>query len=592
MPKKLKARPANGPAPTLIVRGRQRGALPTLLLLSASPAFVGCSDSPPSQNVDGRVRGELHIYRVNYDDGRSSREFYLAPDEHTPATTRLVFAEDPGLEPWTRLEVWGPQTTDGVKVTRFEVEPADDVASQTQALTTVTPRPRTVGFVLMDVGSGVNLSAESARAAVFGNRSPTQAGLNQYYREVSYGAVELSGEILGPAMTSALGSCQQSTLALIENGWPEQFGQTFNHWLTYIGSKYASCGWTGIGGEGTASRPARTSWFNGSSGCTVLAQEFGHNFGLMHSGSLTCDGASFADDPLTCMGSEFGNRNTVMGSGCAHLNAHEKWYQGYFGGCNAVRVAASGTFTLYPTELPCDGVQALQIPMPKARPFKNTSGATTQVTLTQYYLELRTKTGIDGNVTTPNVMVTVGADVPRPLKTSQFTWNLDMDPGTTSADGMVAGQTFEDPAGGLSFTVQDVSATHATINVTMADDSGTSTCMDGSTFTPPGSSDCSSLPSGGSSGAAGTGGAAGMGGAAGASGSGGRGGGEGTAGHTNTGGDESGGAPSGSGGGPTATASGAGCGCRTTPTRARRLGEGAFALLAAALMLRRRRAGA
>jgi hypothetical protein len=322
-------------------------------------------------------------------------------------------------------------------VARFELEATAAAGEGVAVEELVSPmkRSQTVGFVLMDVGSGVNLTADAAKTAIFGTRAPTGAGLNQYYSEVSYGGFGFTGDILGPVTITTLGTCQQSAITMIENGWAAQFGKQYDHWMTYIGSQFASCGWSGIGGEGTAARPAYGSWYNGSAGCTVLAQEVGHNLGMMHSGSLSCSGQSFADDPHTCSGSEYGDRNTVMGSGCAHLGAYEKWYEGFLGGCNALRATATGTYTLLPTETPCDGVQALQIPMPKSRGFHNTSGTNTEVTLSKYYLELRTKTGIDGAVSAPFVMVTVAGDIAPSNKASTFTWILDMKPSGVPCNG-------------------------------------------------------------------------------------------------------------------------------------------------------------
>lgn len=493
-------------------------ASPIALTISAF-SLASCSNANGESETssDGALHGELHIYRINYLDGHSEREFYLAPDDKTPADTRLIFGGDPELDPWTRVRVWGSSTPEGFKVTRYETEPVDeDLASTSAAILNPTKKTRTVGFVIMDpTGQGVNLTTANAQTAIFGTRTATQAGLNQFYTEVSYGGLSFSGEILGPVTVTTLGTCQQSAITQIENGWASQFGKTFNHWMTYIGQNYTSCGWSGIGGEGTASRPASGSWYNASTGCTVLAQEVGHNLGMMHSNSLRCSGASFADDPLTCTGAEYGNRHSVMGSGCGHLTAYDKWYEGFFQGCNAVRATASGTYTLLPTEIACDGVQALQIPMPKTRPFRNTQGVNTTVNLSKYYLELRTKTGIDGNESAPSVLVMVGNEVPAASKYSEFSWVLDMNPSTTNAfDGMSKGQTFNDPAGGVSFTVTELDATHATVDVTVANSSGGPTCMDGTTFAPPGPASCGTSPGMGGSGGTGGSGGSGMGGSA------------------------------------------------------------------------------
>ncbi len=482
-------------------------------LLACLPMLAACGSSGGDGEPDGSIRGELHIYRIDYLDGHSESQLFLAPNEQATAETRLHFARDPELQPWTKLKVWGTQTANAFEVERYQEQTdavTDDVGVSAEALTKVTKKTHTLGFVLMDIGNGVNLSATDASTAAFGTRAVTQAGLNQYYNETSYGGLNFTGAVLGPQKVTTIGTCNQQAVTALVQTWPTIFGTTYDHWLQYMGSNNNSCGWSGLGSEGTAARNGTGSWYNASLGCTVLNQEVGHNLGLMHSNSITCTGASFADDPQTCLGREYGDRHTVMGSGCAHLGAYEKWYEGFLGGCNAVRATASGTYTLLPTELPCDGVQALQIPMPKTRPFHNTTGVTTVVNLSKYYLELRTKVGIDGKET-PSVLVTIGGDVPASNRTSQFTWVLDMDPTTpNTAEGMTAGKSFTDPAGGVRFTVNDIDAAHATVNVTVDASSGPATCMDGTAFMGPGPQSCDATgPVGGGGSGGVTGGAGG-----------------------------------------------------------------------------------
>ena len=602
------------------------------------PLLIGCGSAGGQGEADGSIRGELHVYRIDFADGHSEREFFLAAEGKRPEDIHLQFASDPQLQPWTNLKVWGTPTKDGIRVERFQelteaTEATADVAEASEPLLKVTKKTRSVGFVMMDVGNGVKITADVANTAIFGTRTVTQAGLNQFYSEYSYGAFGFTGDILGPKTVTNLGTCQQSAIDVIEGGWPDIFGKEYDHWMQYIGSDYQSCGWGGIGGEGTAARPAYGSWYNAATDCTVLNQEVGHNLGLMHSNSITCTGAPFADDPQTCQGAEYGNRHTVMGSGCAHLGAYEKWYEGFFGGCNAVRATATGTYTLLPTEIPCDGVQALQIPMPKTRSFHNTQGTAIVVKLSKYYLELRTKTSIDGKEAGPAVLVTVGGEIPASNKTSEFTWVLDMDPTTTkTAEGMTAGKSFTDPAGGVSFTVQSVDATHATVDVTVAASTGAATCIDGSAFVGPGPTSCGTSGAGGGTGSAGasaggassggasnggTGGgvagSAGLGGAsaagaggsagvlsaggtgvAGASGGAGAGGSAGAT--TGSAGAASAGASNGSAGAPVqASPSGSdssGCSCRAAPVTPSRSALASIALLVLGYAVRRRRQGA
>ena len=167
-------------------------------------------------------------------------------------------------------------------------------------------------------------------------------------------------------------------------------------------SQVAGCGFLGVAVSGTPDRPTRDSWYNASASCVVLVQEPGHNFGMLHASSMRCGtGAtarSFVDQPMgTCTHSEYGDPYDPMGRACRHMNAYMKAFQGWFGGCNMVDVTSSGTFTINPLELPCDGVQVLQIPMPKMRPFTRSGGGGPSgiTTLTHYYVEFRASHGFD-----------------------------------------------------------------------------------------------------------------------------------------------------------------------------------------------------
>src|SRR6185503_12328716 len=204
-------------------------------------------------------------------------------------------------------------------------------------------------------------------------------------------------------------------------------------------------------------------------------------------------------------------------------NAWQKGYQGWFGGCNRVRVNSSGMYNLLPLEQACDGIQVLQVPMPvtdRRIPRSGGGGQASNDPVLFYYLELRTRTGFDQPQTSyPTVLVHVGPDYRARNQTGMHTWILDMAPsstGSNSFDGMGQGQTYTDPAGGVSFTVQSISATGATINVTVPTSMG-NTCTDGGTLASErGPTTCGTGGGGGAGGMGGMGGMGGRGGAGGA----------------------------------------------------------------------------
>jgi MYXO-CTERM domain-containing protein len=500
---------------------------------------------------DGTLQGELATYIADdFEQGVQTTKYAIR--SASGQERWLDFDRDPGIEPGARIKVWGTRLEDRMQVSSFaQLAPSLPTERITSALKNGTKFPaKRLAFVIIDIGMGSNITPENALKEIVGPSTNADPPLRNYYAEASYGTEELDGQVFGP-FSYSIGSCNTSGMPTMFRAMVDQMGGgAFNHYLWYIGSRTSSCSWSGLGEVGRPDRPANDTWYNGSSSCVVMIQEPGHNFGMQHSSSMDCGSVPFHDTPDgNCTHSEYGDRYDPMGGGCRHMNAWQKTYNGWLQGCNMVRVRSSGTYTLVPLELGCDGAQVLQIPAPKTRTFMRSGGggSATNDMLTHYYLELRTKTGIDASLTTTNpvaapaVHVRISGDIRGRADRGLHTWILDMDPATSNFDGLGVGKTFEDPAGGVSFTITELDATHATVNVTMTANGGGPVCMDGTTaFTPPGPGveSCNagiSTPGGGIGGAGGTtptGGTTGAGGRGGTTGAAGRGGTTGSAGTT------------------------------------------------------------
>jgi MYXO-CTERM domain-containing protein len=279
---------------------------------------------------------------------------------------------------------------------------------------------------------------------------------------------------------------------------------------------------------------------------------------MTHEPIMTCPSkAVFMDDPTQCTHKEYGSTLSFMGNGAHHVSAYHAVAQGWLSKCNGVKVGGTGgKYNLLPLETPCDGTQVIQVKAPKSRaaPAKGDRQGSAP-TLTHYYLELRTPVGFDSKVG-PMVVVSIGPDFDL-QRSAPYVYVLDNTPGDSQGTvngGLTAGQTFTDPAGGVSFTVSAIDNTHAEVTITGAG-TGSDTCLDGSAFTLPGpdATSCVAIGSGGGAGGGtsttggnsstggtgGTGGKAGTGGAGGKAGSGGSGG---------KGGASGGGASAGAGG--------------------------------------------
>jgi hypothetical protein len=485
----------------------------------------GQSDAAPSYQ-DGSLLGELGAYTSDDFEGGSETRFVLR--DRQGRERPLIFNDAPDIAPGTNVRVWGAETPEGFRVLRvLALEP--EIVSVTSALRNAAPFPaRAFAFVLVDLGGGVNTTADAA----MGRLITAADSIRNYYLTDSFGTQDVTAQVFGP-ITYTINGCGTSQLA---TDLRPMIQGTFQHYLWYLGSRQTACGWTGLASLGTPDKPSRDTWYNASTSCVVLVQEPGHNFGMQHSSSLACPGAPLADDPNTCVASEYGDPFDPMGGGCRHMNAWQKDYQGWFGGCNGVTVSSSGTFTLLPLEQRCDGVQFLKIPAPKTRMFMRPAGgggsASTE-TFSHYYVELRTGQDFDGilgnrTALAPQVLIHIGGDRRARTQRGLHTFLLDMTPTTTGTAGRAdsalgVGKTFSDPAGGLSITVQAVSAAQATIRVDIPGGTLGPTCLDDSAFTAPGPGQeaCSApVPTGvggapGGTGAAGAGGAPGGTGAAG-----------------------------------------------------------------------------
>jgi hypothetical protein len=474
-------------------------------LLVALGAMACSGDPVPA----GAVRGELVRYVASFHQGDSAgdgqeniakpyKESYALRPIGSDREVPLTFEADPGALAGLLLDVWGREREGAIAVERFQVvgDPAPVETVQRGIIDGAAYRPRSFAFVLVDTSGGrvpVALSSAAASERLFGTTPGTTPSVRQYYIEASYGRQDVTGQVFGP-LPFAMTGC--NTTALAQALTPMIEG-VFDHYLFYIHPRNTACSWTGLAQGGRPERPSKNTWYNAASGCVVLVQEPGHNLGMSHSSSMKCPSSPFVDEPSTvCSHQEYGDRYDPMGGGCGHMNAFQKAYQGWFDRCNLVEATASGTFTLLPVEVACDGVQALQVPMPRTRSFSHAGGITE---LTHYYLELRAPLGMDHRLTQQTVVqVRVSNDTRSRTQRGVRTWFLDMNPGTAALDGLGAGESFADPTGSPRFIVESLGPNSASVRVEIdGGGTGAPTCFDGTVLegSGPGPDSCAAGPS-------------------------------------------------------------------------------------------------
>jgi MYXO-CTERM domain-containing protein len=76
------------------------------------------------------------------------------------------------------------------------------------------------------------------------------------------------------------------------------------------------------------------------------------------------------------------------------------------------------------------------------------------------------------------------------MRGGRMTWVIDTNPATPAIDGLRQGESFMDPAGGVSFSVQALGPTGASVKVDVPAGMGGAVCLDGSAFAPPGVESC------------------------------------------------------------------------------------------------------
>ena len=272
--------------------------------------------------------------------------------------------------------------------------------------------------------------------------------------ENSYGQTWLTGDVVGwytiPVSST---TCDHAGIASAARHAATAAGVTLANYARHVFTfPQNACTWWGLGTVGGSPSQA---WINGSLQLRVVAHEMGHNFGLYHSHSWDCGAAVLTG---TCTLSDYGDTFDVMGSASSnHFNAFQKERLGWLGAGaspSIMTVTTSGTYTIDPYARP-GGVKALKI----------LQSATTN---SYYYLEFRQAFGFDAPVSSyPNVVNGVLTHTASP-SSGDSSRLLDMTPVTSSwyDPALATGQSYYDPAAGLTMTTAWANGTSAGVTVT------------------------------------------------------------------------------------------------------------------------------
>lgn len=259
------------------------------------------------QAQEASVEGTLEVLVEDRHDRTSVTHYHVNTGAERIA---LQFADgEPSVNPGQRVRARGTRSGGVLALRKADLEA--DVAAYPIAL----DRQVMVAIVTFTDKPTPSVSNESAATVAL---DWAASG----WKEYSSQKLNITGQVVGPIAVpfSSAEFCAStaSTINLsstIDQEIIRQAGISPYYPTTNVMYAFPSsgCPWWGLGMVG-----GTRTWVNGDFQYQVVAHELGHNWGLYHSKSLRCDGASCASD-------EYGDDHDIMGSGQnAHPNAFQK----------------------------------------------------------------------------------------------------------------------------------------------------------------------------------------------------------------------------------------------------------------------------
>jgi len=316
----------------------------------------------------------------------------------------------------------------------------------------------------------------SLNTAVFGSL-PTKSA-KEFYNEASFGQQQLAGIVADNGSGGFLLSkqlqgvdsgghpnCDINVIATAAanaaraRGYPIDAGgnpMAPYTGLLYVFNSVGGCGWAGLAYVGWP-----RAYSNNTSALWVIGHELGHNFGLLHAGSVRCAGVAMGCGPSASV-AEYGDPFSTMGnsSNTGHFNAMQKDLLGWTTPAQRKNHASgTATYTLNPIE--SGGLTTYGVRIPTSS-FSRT-----------YWIEYRQPVGTFDAFIKPPTYPNAGAQVrvQSPFdKTSgsDDTELVDLTPATGSFGdaALLAGQTYTDAIYGVSISVLSATASALTVQVT------------------------------------------------------------------------------------------------------------------------------
>ncbi len=442
------------------------------------------------------IVGTLRLGHADNFDGSPS-EFFFAVVTDDGRHVRVSLGTLLGvLENGMRVSVTGGMlAADEIAPTDIKILAPASAAALGGAITSAAPV--TTSYLVIPIKFPTGGTGTVADPYVYGADPFTPASLNtavfgalptksakEFYKEASFGLQQLSGvtadngsggflkaTVAKPATCDigVIASAAESAAAAA----PAHYNVASYTGVLYVFNNVGGCGWAGLAYVGWA-----RAYSNNTSALWVIGHELGHNFGLLHAGSLRCTGAVLGCGSAASV-AEYGDPFSTMGnsSNTGHFNASQKDILGWTTPAQTkTHASGTATYTLNPIET--GGFTTYGVRIPTANASRT------------YSLEYRQPVGTFDAFIKPPSYPNAGAQVRiefpfEKSSGSDDTEVLDMTPATGSfGDGvLLVGQTYVDAIYGVTINVVSSTASALTVQIT-SPGTGTSTITQTTSLTP------------------------------------------------------------------------------------------------------------
>ena len=305
--------------------------------------------------------------------------------------------------------------------------------------------------------------------------------ISNFFMENSYQKTWLTGDVLGwyTANINSTDSCNQWALSQEADNAAIANNVDLSQYDRYVYVfPFNTCSWSGFATVGGTQTRA---WVRGDLFTKVPAHEIGHNFGLLHSHGLNCEGDA---TDTNCVSLTYGDQLDTMGAQPGHFNAYQKERLGWLNQGDMptiTTVQSSGSYAIEPLETNSNNAKALKV-------LRDTDPATGQNRW--FYIEQRQSIGEDSFISSDPYLndANINNGVIVHMATEQdgnSSFLLDMTPESTTLSSnfadlydpaLVSGSSFTDSATGITFTNQYTTTQSAGINISLNGGSPTVTC--------------------------------------------------------------------------------------------------------------------